>query len=137
LEGFEPHETVKPKNVTPAYRPARIREYSPNRVALELEPGASGYLVLADLWFPGWTCTVDDRPAPVYRANFAFRGVELPSGARRVVFAFTPRSYVRGKAISTGAAGVVIALTLVALVARMLRRTRVREPERKAHVVPS
>src|SRR5262249_10234884 len=57
--------------VTPGgkYRPARVRDYRPNRVVVELDGTSGGFLVLADVWFPGWTCTIDGEPAPLYRAN--------------------------------------------------------------------
>src|SRR5262249_31121024 len=45
-------------------RPAAVRDYGPNRVTVGVDDGAAGYLVLADVWFPGWTCTVDGEPAP-------------------------------------------------------------------------
>jgi uncharacterized membrane protein YfhO len=57
-------------------------------------------LVLTDVWYPGWTCTVNGESATIYRANFLFRAVFVPSGNNRVEFKFQPLSYERGKAIS-------------------------------------
>ncbi len=79
---------------------AQITDYRPNRVMMEVDAPAPGWLVLADVWFPGWTCTVDDRPVRVHRANFVFRAVEMPAGSHRVVFRFAPRSYRTGQWIS-------------------------------------
>src|SRR5262249_25047593 len=74
-------------------REARVVEDRPNRVVVETDPGPAGYLVLADVWYPGWRCTVDGRDVPLYRADFLFRAVELPEGAREVAFTFEPASY--------------------------------------------
>ena len=41
---------------------------------------APGLLVVADTWMPGWTASVDGRPAPVLRGNHAQRVVPLPAG---------------------------------------------------------
>ena len=71
---------------------ARIAEYRPNRVAVDLD-GTGGWLVLSDVWFPGWTCRVDGVEVPVYRANHAFRAVPVPAGAKQAEFTFSPRSY--------------------------------------------
>jgi hypothetical protein len=96
------------------YRPAVIRDYRPNRVALDLGGGPGGYLVLTDVWFPGWTCSVDGRPADVARANFTFRAVRVPDGTREVVFRFEPDSYRRGKWVTGVTLALLAALSLAA-----------------------
>src|SRR5207249_3317086 len=82
-----------PPSATGPVGTAGIREYRPNRVTIRLEGGSGGFLVLSDVWFPGWVCRIDGQEVPVYRANHAFRAVALPAGAKEVVFAFEPRSY--------------------------------------------
>ena len=64
----------------------------PDRIEVELKSPApkSAYLVLSDTYYPGWKALVDGVEKEVLRANYAFRGVQLPEGARRVVFFFDP-----------------------------------------------
>ena len=50
----------------------------PDRPALFVTTQAPGLLVVADSWMPGWTATVDGRPAPVLRGNYAQRVIPLP-----------------------------------------------------------
>ena len=116
------------------FRPAAVRECLPNRITLEVEPGPAGYLVLTDVWFPGWTCTVDGEPAPVHRANFLFRGVALPAGARQVVFSFAPASYAWGKTISLWAMAVLIGVSVLPLRKRFAVPAAT-QPERKSDAV--
>ena len=80
--------------------PARITEYTPNRVIVEADISEPGFLVLTDVWFPGWSCTVDGNAAVLHRANFLFRAVHLPAGLHEVIFTFAPTSYRVGKWIS-------------------------------------
>jgi hypothetical protein len=87
---------------------ARIVEYRPNRVRVELTGDGGGFLVLADVWYPGWVCRVDGVEVPVERANHAFRGVQLPTGAKEAVFTFEPRTFRVGAWVSV--------VSLVALV---------------------
>ena len=98
-----------------AYRAADVIGYRPNRVVLR-EDGPAGWLVLADVWFPGWKCTVNGQPAEVRRGDFLFRAVAVPSGPCEIVFTFEPESYRRGCELSLGAAALVAVLFLGAVV---------------------
>ena len=88
---------------------ARVAEYRPNRVRVELTGDGGGFLVLADAWYPGWVCRVDGVEVPVERANHAFRAVQLPAGAREAVFTFEPRSYRIGSWVSGAALAALVA----------------------------
>ncbi|HEV3261102.1 MAG TPA: glycosyltransferase 87 family protein, partial [Gemmataceae bacterium] len=113
LEDFEP--TGAPKTLAGEYHAAAVGEYLPNRVTVTTDGPAAGYLVLTDVWFPGWSCAVDGRPARLYRADFLFRAVPVPAGSHRVVFTFAPASYRWGMAISAGMAVAVLGLSLLGL----------------------
>jgi hypothetical protein len=119
LEDFRPPREEPAASAVMSFRAAAVREYRPNRVSIEVDGPGPGYLVLADPWFPGWTCAIDGREARVYRANYVFRAVQLPAGSREVVFTFAPASYRWGKIISGGTVVAVLALSLWALAARV------------------
>jgi hypothetical protein len=91
---------------------ARVLRDSGDRVAVQLPAGASGRLVLADTYYPGWTAAVDGRPAPVQRYQGYERAVTIPPGAREVVFDYRPRWLLPGAAISVLALLAVLALAL-------------------------
>jgi hypothetical protein len=122
LEGLQqkPRECMQPTDRVrqSTFQAAPIKDYQPNHITIDVN-GTAGYLVLTDIWFPGWTCEIDGQPAPVYRANYLFRAVELPHGARQAVFTFTAPSYEWGKWISEGAVALLLALTLVTRLARV------------------
>ena len=104
-------DTVPPVEGAGTPAPATVTEHRPNRVTIA--PGGPGYLVLADVWYPGWVCRIDGREVPVHRANHAFRAVAVPAGAREVVFSFEPRSYRIGWWVSCGALGALVAFGVV------------------------
>jgi len=58
------------------------------------------FLVLGDLYFPGWTAAVNGRPAPILRTNYIQRGLLLPAGQNFVRFEFHPPSLYAGIGIS-------------------------------------
>ena len=61
---------------------------------------AAGVVVLTDAWFPGWEATVDDVPAPILRADYAFRAVALATGRHRIRMVYRPRAFRQGAAVS-------------------------------------
>ena len=78
-------------------------------------------VVLVDSFDPGWRAWVDGEPAPILRANVAFRAVPVPPGEHRVEMLYRPRALSLGIAVSALTA--VIALAAVAALARgRLRR---------------
>jgi hypothetical protein len=103
---------------TAASRGITIREYVPNRVTLEIAPGPAGFLVLSDVWFPGWACTIDGKSQAIHRANYLFRGVELPATARQVVFQFESQSYRWGQRISLAALAALFGISIGGWLAR-------------------
>jgi hypothetical protein len=50
----------------------------------------AGWLVLADLDFPGWRATAGGMELPIHRANGMFRAVCVPAGEQVVRFSFHP-----------------------------------------------
>lgn len=65
---------------------ATIREYVANRVTLATSNDKQGFLILTDTFYPTWKATVDGKPVTIYRSDFNFRGIVVPSGSRTVEF---------------------------------------------------
>jgi hypothetical protein len=93
---------------------AEIIVDQPERVVVRVQAPVRGFLHLADQYFPGWGATVNGEPAPILRANYLFRAVEVPAGESTVEFRYRPTSVRVGAAITL--------LTLVSLVVFALRR---------------
>jgi hypothetical protein len=89
---------------------ARIVEEIPERVVVETEAAMPSYLVLSDTFDPGWSTTVDGRPAPIRPAYIAFRAVFLTAGKHTVVFSYRPAGFEFGLGLT--ACGIVLGLLL-------------------------
>ena len=114
----------------PAAGEASLLELRPDRVRIQAELSAAGYVVLVDAHDPGWRATLDGREVEVLRANVAFRAVAAPAGRHVVEYVYRPRSITRGLMVS-GAA-------LLAALAVCIAETRRRPPRRSnAHNSPS
>jgi hypothetical protein len=86
--------------------------YTPNEVTLEAEVAASGFLILADSFYPGWKAYVDGKETKVYVADYILRSVYLEAGRHVVRFAFEPLSFAWGAAISIMTLAIVSLLLL-------------------------
>jgi hypothetical protein len=118
--GGDPPPRLQSRTRRPALIPARIDRYAPESVLISAEAPEGGWLVLSDLYYPGWEATVDGVAVPVYQANYLFRAVELPPGRHQVRFAFRPASL---------RAGVLTCLLALAVLAA----TRVWQPRGRKH----
>ena len=65
-----------------------IERYEPERVEVRVEAEEAALLVLADSYYSGWEAILDGAPAAILPANYALRGVAVPKGSHRVVFAY-------------------------------------------------
>lgn len=101
--------------------PAQVTSDTGERVEVRLPATGGGSLVLADSYYPGWTATVDGRPAAIQPYEGFMRQVVIPAGAREVVFDYRPSRFYAGLAVSLVALLVVAALALVPLAARRRR----------------
>jgi hypothetical protein len=78
----------------------RINTSSASKVKFEIFSENPGYLVIADVWYPGWRAFVDGDPTPVLRANYLFRAIAIPDGAHEVMVVYQPKWFYSGAAIS-------------------------------------
>jgi len=91
---------------------ATVVRNDPQRVEIEAELRSPGLLVVSDLYYPGWTLTVNGQPGEILRTNRAMRGVALPAGTHHLVFRYDPLSFRVGLVLS--ALGILTALGLAA-----------------------
>jgi hypothetical protein len=101
----------------PGTRPggeARFIINDPEHLVIEVDAPERGFLIVADTHYAGWRATVNGDAAPILRANYLFRLVEVPSGRSRVEFRYRPAYFELGAVIS--------ASTLAVLAVVLLRR---------------
>lgn len=99
---------------------ARILDYEPERVVVDVVSRGRGLLVLSDIHYPGWKARVDGREVGIERANYLLRGVSLEDGRHRVEFVYKPASWRVGWILSLAALLVLGGLLAVGLRGRRL-----------------
>ena len=76
--------------------PVSILFYGENEIVLATSAERPGYLVLSEVWYPGWRATVNSEPAPVLRANYTLRALPVPAGELTIRLWYAPDSWRRG-----------------------------------------
>jgi hypothetical protein len=74
--------------------------YDSQRIELKAHTAQAGFLILSEVYYPGWEARVDSVPIPVYRANYALRGLEVPAGAHNITFIYKAPSFRQGALIT-------------------------------------
>jgi len=74
------------------------------------------FLVLSDVYYPGWRAFIDGNEARLYRTNYILRGVMVPSGTHNVVFTFQPKTFYWGSALTVFFSLVVVIMLLLSKV---------------------
>ena len=78
----------------------QIQNYSPNRIDIDAISSSNAYLVLNELYYPGWKAYVDGIEAPILRADYLLRAVYLPSGRHKINFSYKPLTFIVGSIIT-------------------------------------
>jgi uncharacterized membrane protein YfhO len=122
-----------PPDVAPAPRGwSRVVSFRPDRIRLEADAPAGGYVVLVDTFDPGWKATVDGHPAEILRANVAFRAIAVTAGRHTIDLAYRPRSVAWGLAL-TGLTLAALAAGRIAAVRRARRAAAVESPAAESY----
>jgi hypothetical protein len=75
---------------------ADINSYSSDKILITTNSTGNNLLFLSDSYYPGWQAFVDGRKTPIYRADFTFRTIFVPSGKHQVEFVYSPVSFSFG-----------------------------------------
>jgi len=104
-----------------------ITAYRNDEIELSVVAPSDGFVVLSEVYYPGWQAEVDGAPTPVLRGDFLLRVVPMTQGVHRVKLFFAPRSLFVGIVISS------LTLISVALALLYLRLSLKRRPPAAAH----
>jgi hypothetical protein len=70
----------------------KITSYEPNRLTYDVNSGKGGVLVFSEIYYPGWTATVDGQPVEIGRVNYILRAIHIQPGQHQVELTFFPKS---------------------------------------------
>ena len=98
-----------------------IKAYEPNQLTYEVNSDKGGVVVFSEIYYPGWTATVDGEETELGRVDYVLRALKVKPGKHEVVLSFFPKSIDRTETAAYSAY-VVLLLIIAYLVWRTVRR---------------
>ena len=93
-------------DATPSIEPregpseTNIISYMPEEIVVKTKSDIAKLLFLSDTFDTGWKATVDGKSTLIYRADYTFRAVSVPSGEHTIIFRYHPESFRWGIIVS-------------------------------------
>lgn len=95
-----------------------IREARDGYLELDTRARRARYLVVSEIWNPGWRATIDGLDLPLHKTDGALMGAWVAPGGHRLIWRFRPRGWELGLAIT------MLSAVITAVLAGMLLWTR-------------
>ena len=70
----------------------KITKYLSDQIEYDVYSKNGGVIVFSEVYYPGWTATVDGQPAQLGRADYLLRALNVAPGQHKVVLTFRPKS---------------------------------------------
>ncbi|MGK4024225.1 YfhO family protein [Bacteroides fragilis] len=86
----------------------RLTSYEPNQLVYETSSPQDGIVVFSEIYYPGWTATIDGKPADIVRADYILRAMNVPAGKHTIEMRFDPQSLHITEGIAYGAMALLL-----------------------------
>jgi hypothetical protein len=107
-----------PPSVEDGIGNATITNYDTNTVRVKTVSSKPGLLFLSEAYYSGWNAYLDGHKIDIYRADYAFRAVAIPSGTHIVEFRYEPQTFYYGALISSATMLFLLGGLLIGLTSR-------------------
>lgn len=87
-----PVPAASPAGSTPSNSPITLTSYAPNELHYAIDLPEERVVAFSEVYYPGWTATIDGTPAEVGRVNYVLRALRIPAGKHEVILTFKPAS---------------------------------------------
>lgn len=95
---------------------ATLTKYAVNEMHYTMDSQEGGLVVFSEIFYPGWTATIDGEPVEIGRVNYLLRAIKMPAGKHEVVLEYRPTSVITTDVISY----IAIVLVLLAFIAALV-----------------
>jgi len=114
------------------HKEAEISDYKVDEFTVEAETDRVAFLVITQIWHPGWRIYDGAKELPVYRTDGAFLGTPLGPGRHRLRVVYFPNSIRIGRWITLGTIALIVGCAFLGpLVKKRIRIIREQVREKK------
>ncbi len=108
-------DVLKASAVQDSTASVKLTKYMSDRLEYDVYSAKGGVIVFSEVYYPGWTATVDGQEAELGRADYLLRALNVAPGKHKIVLTFHPKSVATTETIAYIAyAAIVIALLVAA-----------------------
>ena len=100
----------------------RIKAYEPNMLTYQVESDKGGIVVFSEIYYPGWTATVDGVEQELGRVNYVLRALSVKPGKHEVVLSFFPKSIDRTETVAYVSYAILLLIILMLIWIEYRRR---------------
>lgn len=93
-----------------------LTAYEPNELTYKTNNAKDGVAVFSEIYYPGWTATIDGKEAPIGRADYILRVMNIPAGEHTVVMKFDPKSLHATEGIAYAGLALLIVGAIIVIV---------------------
>lgn len=102
----------------------KLTSYSSNHLAYDISSDKGGVVVFSEIYYPGWTATVDGKPVELGRADYILRALNVTPGNHKIELLFKPKSVNTTETIAYVAYAVLLLLILFGVYTEMKKRKK-------------
>ena len=110
-----------------------ITAYQPNNLKYTAESKNGGVLVFSEVFYPGWTASVDGKTVEIGRVNYVLRAINLPPGKHEVVLDFHPQTVATTETVAYVAEGLLLLVFIGGIFMEWRRKKNVTETKAIEH----
>ena len=101
-----------------------LTAYEPNQLTYNVQSAKGGVLVFSDIYYPGWTATVDGQEVSLGRVNYVLRAMHIKPGSHKVVLSFFPKSISTTETLAYTALAIIALLIVLLIVLSFLLKKK-------------
>lgn len=75
--------------------------HKPNHLKYSSKNANDGFAVFSEMYYKnGWIASIDGKETPIYKVDYALRGINIPAGNHKIEFKFEPQVVKTGSTIA-------------------------------------